>query len=119
MIYLKTVKAATGFSGGAVIKNLPASAGDADLIPGSGKSPEIGNGNPRQYSCLENSMVRGAWQATVHGIAKNWTLLSTHTQELQAELLFWTLLFSHSVMSDSWQPHELQQSRLLCPSLSL
>ena len=46
-------------------------AGDADLIPGWGRSPGEGNGNPPQYSCLENSMDRGAWQATVHGITKN------------------------------------------------
>ena len=51
-----------------MIKNLPASegdAGDVGLIPESGRSPGIGNGNPLQYSCLENSMGRGAWQATV------------------------------------------------------
>ena len=51
-----------------MVKNLPASAGnatDAGLIPGLGRSPGVGNGNPLQYSCLENSMDRGAWQATV------------------------------------------------------
>ena len=55
----------------AVVKNPPASAEDArlsGLIPGSGRSPEIGNDNPLQYSCLENSMERGAWQTTVHGV---------------------------------------------------
>jgi len=45
-------------------------------IPGWGKSPEEGNGSPLQYSCLENSMDRGVWQATVHGVAKSWTQLS-------------------------------------------
>ena len=45
------------------------------LIPGSGRSPGGGNGNPLQYSCLENPMNRGAWQVTVHGVAKSWTLL--------------------------------------------
>ena len=53
-----------------LIKNLPASAGDTrdvGLIPGSGRSSGVGNGNPLQYSCLENSMDRGAWEATVHG----------------------------------------------------
>ena len=50
--------------------------GDLDLIPRSGRSPREGNGNPPQYSCLENSMDRGAWQATVHGIVKSWTQLS-------------------------------------------
>ena len=60
-----------GFSGDSVVKNLPANAGDVGLIPGSGKSPGEGNGNPPQYSCLENSNDRGAWQATVHGVAKS------------------------------------------------
>ena len=45
-------------------------AGDVSSIPGSGRSPERGNGNPLQYSCLENSMYREAWQATVHGVTK-------------------------------------------------
>ena len=45
---------------------------DLDLIPGSRKSPGGGNGNPLQYSCLENSMDRGAWQAMVHGVANSW-----------------------------------------------
>jgi len=61
-----------------VVKNPPASAGDArdiDLIPGSGRSPGGGHGNPLQYSCLENPMDRGAWQATVHGVAKSQTRL--------------------------------------------
>ena len=65
-----------GFLGGGVVKNLPASSGDerhADLIPESG----AGNGNPLQYSCLENSMDRGAGWATVHGVAKSRTQLCT------------------------------------------
>ena len=48
------------------VKNLPADVGDADSIPGLGRSPGVGNGSPLQYSCPENSMDRGAWQATVH-----------------------------------------------------
>ena len=62
-----------GFSGGSVLKNPPANAGDvgdSGLIPALGRSPGGGNGNPLQYSCLENPMDRGAWQATVHGVAK-------------------------------------------------
>ena len=62
-----------------MVKNLPASAGDArgvGLISGSGRWPGGGNGNPLQYSCQENSMDRGAWWATAHGIAKSWTRLS-------------------------------------------
>ena len=57
-----------------VVKNLPASAGDArdvGSIPGSRRSPGGGNGTPLQYSCLENFMDRGAWWATVHGVAKS------------------------------------------------
>jgi len=53
-----------------VVKNLPASAGDPSSIPGLGRSPGGGNGNPLQYSCLRNPMDRGAWWATVHGVAK-------------------------------------------------
>ena len=56
-----------------MIKNPPANAGDAGLMPGSVRFPGVGNGNPLQY-CLENSMDRGAWWATVHGVAKSWTL---------------------------------------------
>ena len=57
-----------------VVKNLPVNAGDIrdrDLIPGSGRSPGGGHGNPLQYSCLENPMDRGAWRAAVHGVAES------------------------------------------------
>ena len=53
-----------------MVKNLPANAGDVGLIPGSERSAGEGNDNPLQYSCLENPMDRGAWQATVHGVTK-------------------------------------------------
>ena len=59
-----------------VVKNLPANAGDPKVavsIPGSGRHSGVGNGNPVQYSCLENPMDRGAWHATVRGVAKSWT----------------------------------------------
>ena len=62
-----------GFPGGSVVKNPPANAGDtrdSGSIPGSGRSPGEGNGNPLQYSCLEIQMDRGAWWATVHGVVK-------------------------------------------------
>ena len=59
-----------GFPGGSVVKNLPAKAGNVSSIPGSGRYPGGENGNPLQDSCLENSMNRGAWWATVHSIAK-------------------------------------------------
>ena len=62
------------FPDSSVVKNLPANAreaGDMGLIPGSSRSPGGGNGNPLQYSCLENPIDRGAWWATVHGVTKN------------------------------------------------
>ena len=60
-------------------KNLPDSAGDMVSIPGSGRSPGEGNGNPLQYSYLGNPMDKGAWWATVHGVAKSWTRLNDIT----------------------------------------
>ena len=65
-----------GFPGGSVVKNLPDKAGDAGnagLIPESGRSPAEGNGNPLQYSCLGNSLDRGAWWAAVHGAIESRT----------------------------------------------
>ena len=68
-----------GFPGGAVVKNLPANAGDAGdsgSIRGSGRSPGEGNGTPLLYSCLKNPMDRRAWWPTVHEVAKSQTQLS-------------------------------------------
>ena len=68
------MKSTLGFPGGLVVKNLPASTeatGGVGWIPGSGRSPEGGNGNQLQYSCLENPMDRGAWRATVHTVAQS------------------------------------------------
>ena len=59
-----------GFPGGSVVKNLPANAGDVGSIPGLGRSPGEGNGNPIQYSCLGNPVDGGDWWATVYGVAK-------------------------------------------------
>ena len=56
-----------------MVKNPPANAGDAVSTPVLGRHSGRGNGNPLHYSCLENPMDRGAWQATVHGVAKSWT----------------------------------------------
>ena len=58
-----------------MVKNLPANAGVASSIPGLGRSTREGNGNLLQYSRLENSMEKGAWWATVHGVTKSWTRL--------------------------------------------
>ena len=66
------------FSGGEVVKTPPATAGNACLIPGSGRSP--GNDNPLQNSCLDIPMDRGAWQVTVHGVAKSQIPLSMHAR---------------------------------------
>ena len=69
-----------GFPAGSGSKEFTCNVGDLGSIPGCGRSPGGGNGNPLQYSCLENSMDRGAWWATVHGVAKNRTRVShTHT----------------------------------------
>ena len=70
-----------GFPGGSVVKKLPASAEDLGSIPGLGRSPGGGRGNPLQYSCLENFVNRGAWWATGHGITELDTTeqLNTHT----------------------------------------
>ena len=69
---------AKGFPSGSVVKDLPANARDAGSIPGSGRSPGVGNGNPLQYSCLKNFKDKGAWRTIVHRVAKSWTQLSTH-----------------------------------------
>ena len=61
----------TGFPGGSVVKNSPASTGDTGLIPALGKSPGEGNGNPFQYSCLRNPKDRRAWQARVPGVTES------------------------------------------------
>ena len=65
-----------------MVKSLPANAGDTGSIPGLGRSPGAGNGNPLQYSCLENPMDRGVWRAVIHRVTKSLTQLkglSTHT----------------------------------------
>ena len=68
-----------GFPGDSEVKNSPANAEDLGSIPGLGRSPGKGNGNPLQYSCLGNPLNRGALQATVHGVAKSQTQLSNKT----------------------------------------
>ena len=83
-----------------VIQNLPANSGDMrdpGSIPGPGRSPGWGHSNPLQYSCLENPMDRGAWQAIVHGVAKSWTRLSDWT-ELNWYICNWiTLLYTWNI----------------------
>ena len=77
-----------GFPGGSEVKASACNVGDPGLIPGSGRSPGEGNGNPLQCSCLENPMDRGAWWATlVHVVAKSWTWLSNFTFTLYQSLM--------------------------------
>ena len=81
-----------------MVKNLPVNAGDAGLIPGLGRSPGGGNGNPLQCSCLENPMDRGVWQAMVHGVKKSRTGLNMHThyinlkKKCSSQILFLSLV---------------------------
>ena len=65
-----------GFSGGSASKESACNAGDLGSIPGSGRSPGEGNGYPLQYSCQENSIDKGVWQAVVHGVTKSRTRLT-------------------------------------------
>ena len=81
---LESLKLSSGLPGGSVAKESVCNAGDAGLIPGLGRSPGEGHGNPLQCSCLENPMGRGAWRATVHGVEKEsdtteWLTLSLFT----------------------------------------
>jgi len=71
-----------------VVKNWPANAGDlrdTGSIPGLGRSPGEGHGNPLQYSCLRSPVDRGAWQATVHGVAKSWILLKQQSMHVHVQ----------------------------------
>ena len=75
-LFVGTTNSVVGFPGGSEVKNLPENTGDVGSIPGSGRSPEEGNGNPLQYSCLGNSMDGGAWQAQSMGSQKSRAQLS-------------------------------------------
>ena len=85
-----------GFPGGSVVKNLPANAGDSGSIPELGRSLGEGNDNSLQDSCLENSTDRGAWWATVHGVAKT-EHIGMHACYFRTWPLprFWSLLALH------------------------
>ena len=90
-----------GFPRGSVVKNPPANAGaerDACLVPGSGNVPAGGNSNPLQYSCLGNPMDRGAWRATVHGVAESDTTERLSTQTLHP-YVYTCIAASHAVQS--------------------
>ena len=112
-----------GFPGGSDGKESACNAGDLGSVPGSGISPEEGNGYPLQYSCLENSMDRGVWWATVYGaqrVGHDWVPnIHTHTHvnytsiKMEKIQLSSVQLFS---WSDSLRPHGLQHTRLPCQS---
>ena len=78
-----------GFPGGSEVKASACNAGDLGLIPGSGRYPREGNGNPLQYSCLENPMGGRAWWGTVPGVAKSQTRLSDFTFMCKNDALLW------------------------------
>ena len=77
-----------GFPGASDGKASAHNVGDLGLLPGPGRSPGEGNGNPLHYSCLENSMDGGAWWATVHGVAKSQTQLSNFTFFSKCQAVF-------------------------------
>ena len=90
-----------GVRGGSVVKNLPANAGDMGSVPGSGRSPGEGNGNPLQYSRLENPMDRGAWQATVCGIAELDMTLQPNNDNVPSTCIQ-AMSFSTEATGDMW-----------------
>ena len=115
-----------------MVKNLPVSAGDSKdtgSIPGSGRSPGEGNGNPLQCSCLKNLMDRWAWQATVHGVSKSCTWLSdwahththTHIHTIWICYKYWNIYIKildcliKKITAIKRRPHGLYPARLLCP----
>ena len=75
-IFMGKANRKKNFPGGSDGKESACNVEDQGSIPGSGRSPGEGNGNPLQYSCLKNSIDRGAWWATVHGVTKSWTPMS-------------------------------------------
>ena len=90
--------------GDSVVKNSTSDVdtGDAGLIPGLGRSPGGGHGNPFQYSCWKNPMDRGGWRATVHRVTKSWTqlkLLSTHTYTAQGNSILFVIVCAKSFES--------------------
>ena len=100
-----------GSPGDSVLKNPPGKVGvtgDTGLIPGSGRSLGVGNGNPLQHSCLGNPIDRGAWWVTVYGVAKSWTRLSEHTyRRLRIDfldLVFLDYSFFNLGTVDLWGP---------------
>ena len=93
-----------GFPGGSDSKESPCNAGDPGSIPGTGRSSGEWNGNLLQYSCLENSMDRGAWQAAVYSVAKSWAQLSNKHIEWNSSWVYVILrLFNLMVQEKKWK----------------
>ena len=128
---IQAVNLTSLFPSGTVVKNPPANAGDArdaGLIPRWKRFPGVGNGNPFQYCCLENSTSKGTWWVTVHGVAKrrtrlsDWACMHINPTELRRQVFSLINItgdsgqFIHSVVSDSLRPHESQHARPPCPS---
>ena len=86
-----------GFPGGLDNKESACNVKDPGLIPGSGRSPGEGNGDPLQYSCLENFMDTGAWWATVHGIPKSWISYLKHI--LYNIIIYYIFIYRYIVLS--------------------
>ena len=82
-----------GFPSSSDGKESACNSGDPGSIPGLGRSPGGGNGNPLQYSCLENCMDRGAWRTTVHGVAKSWARLKRLSTHAPGRMQLWTMGF--------------------------
>ena len=91
------------FPSGSVVKNPPANAGDTDWIPGSGRYPGEGSGNSFQYSCLGNPVDRGAWWATIHGVAKSQTRLSDFTFTFNGGRRVWIVVGEQWKSSLGWE----------------
>ena len=81
--FKEVIKVKWGFPGGSVVKKRPANAGDAGLMPGLGRYLGEGNGNPLQYSCLGNPMVREGWKAIVHGVTKELDMTFSTKQKVK------------------------------------
>ena len=94
---MRNLMRCSDFPGGSEVKVSAWNTGDQDSIPGSGRSPGEGNGNPLQYSCLENPMQGGAWQATVHGVAKSQTRLSDFTSLQKLKVVTFTFIILHTI----------------------
>ena len=103
LVHVKSDLTRPQSSGGSDGKVSASSAGDPGSIPGSGRRPGEGNGDPVHYSCLENPMDRTAWQATVHGVTKSWTRLSTFIVQISYLPLTCAPLL--------WAPHHKANSR--------